>query len=96
MTFAQRMKLVIEYRKWLGTKNATCKYHVADEPDTFLLFLFIKGLLKEISPGCTLLHARENCEEYERQTITLAICRIYAQVANTTKTLKGEINANSN
>lgn len=67
MTFAQRMKLVIEYRKWLGTKNATCKYHVADEPDTFLLFLFIKGLLKEISPGCTLLHARENCEEYERQ-----------------------------
>lgn len=67
MTFSQRMKLVIEYRKWLGRKNEKMQFRIADEPDTFLLFLFTKGLLKEVSPECTLLHAKDNCEEYERQ-----------------------------
>ena len=68
MTFKQRVDLTIEYRKWLREKREKAHVQFADEPETFLVFLFIKGLLKEISPDCKLMLARENCEEYERQS----------------------------
>lgn len=67
MDFSQRVKLADLYRKWLQEVNKKNPFKVADKPETFLVFLSMKGLLKEISPVCKLMNAREDCEDYERQ-----------------------------
>lgn len=67
MNFSQRVKLADLYRKWLQEVNKKNPFKVADKPETFLVFLSMKGLLKEISPVCKLMNTKEDCEDYKRQ-----------------------------
>ena len=67
MKFSQRVKLADKYRKWLCEENKKHPFKLTNNPETFLAFLSMQGLLKEISPVCKLMKAREDCEDYERQ-----------------------------
>ena len=67
MNFSQRVKLADRYHKWLQEENEKYPFEMVDNPETFLVFLSMRGLLKEISPVCKLMNAREDCEDYKRQ-----------------------------
>lgn len=67
MKYTLRVKLSDMYRKWLQEENKKHPFKMVNNPETFLVFLSMRGLLKEISPVCKLMNAREDCEDYERQ-----------------------------
>lgn len=67
MTFSQREKLSKMYREWMQEENKNHQFNLVDNHETFLAFLSIRGLLREISPVCKLMNAREECEDYERE-----------------------------
>ena len=67
MKFSNRIYLVYCFNIWLQEENKKHPFKLANNPETFLVFLSIRGLLKEFSPECKLMNAREDCEDYERQ-----------------------------
>ena len=67
MDFSQRVKLADRYHKWLQEENKKHPFKIANNPETFLVFLSMRGLLKEFSAECKLMNAREDCEDYKRQ-----------------------------
>lgn len=68
MKYTQRVKLADKYRQWMSEENKKHPFDLVNNPETFLAFLSMKGLLKEIAPACELMNAKEDyCEDYERQ-----------------------------
>ena len=67
MKYSQRVKLADKYRQWMSEENKKHPFDLVDNPETFLAFLSMKGLLKEISPEYELMNAREDCEDYHRE-----------------------------
>ena len=67
MKFSQRVKLSDLYRKWLREESKKHPFKLVNNPETFLAFLSMRGLLKEVSPVCKLMNAREDCDDYKRQ-----------------------------
>lgn len=47
MLFSDRVKIKNEYDKWLNQEMENNQYIINDCPETFLVFLQIKGWLKE-------------------------------------------------
>ena len=43
MTFKERLKLSTEYKAWLVKENEENDFQIVSNPETFLVFLEIKG-----------------------------------------------------
>lgn len=67
MKFSDRVNLAHRFNIWLQDENKKHPFRIANNPVTFLVFLESRGLLKEISPDCTLMNAKEDCHYYTRQ-----------------------------
>ena len=67
MWFSEKILLIKSYHKWLDDTNKLLDFKMADCYENFIYFLELKGLLRQVQPGCELLHAQRNCDEYSRR-----------------------------
>lgn len=68
MFFSEKVMIIKAYHKWLDDRNSKLEsLEMADCYDNFLYFLELKGLLRQVGPGCELLHAERHCDEYTRR-----------------------------
>lgn len=74
MKFSDRLKLTMEYRQWLEQENDKNNFCIPSNPETFLVFLETKGLIKEKSEGVKhdekYHNACGSCKYFEQAEIT--------------------------
>lgn len=67
MWFSEKIMLIKSYHKWLDDQNKHLDFKMADSYGTFITFLELKDLLRQVESGCELLHAKQHCDEYSRR-----------------------------